>query len=422
MDITTSSSPREPDNSKKPPPPQHPHQQPSVLLDENTTLSSLVSAADDRAAYIEALTRAPDVVSCETPWHRFLQAAAKKETKDDDPKVAAAVTLCRYWKERRDIFGDQRAFRPMNQTGTGALDDTDIEILNQTSLVILPNNCDSQQQGRSTVVIDNSRMGAKYDFPFFFASKLRMCFYVLHVLGENPVSQSVGVAAIGVMGKTPDKELSKRCMSLVQNAFPIRDFEYHVVFLPSRLERLSLVSYIEEILVLTLHLLGFFSNMAVVHRGKTDQEVIKKLVASGFTKRYLPTWIGGSWTLEQYKICQKKRIRMEEERTLTNEEKRARSRQSNAIRSKNKRERRKQELKVLQEQESTLLAQNKKLKETNQYYEQLMVYAQDEIAVLSEIPGSTVAAPVVDQTPNPMILQTSVMDCNCNDCRGSHAL
>ena len=340
-------------------------------------------AEEDKAAYTQALREVPELVETETPFERFLATES-----DQNPHAAAARRLCRYWRERVDIFRE-RAFRPMTQVCNGALTEQDVELLNTTAFVILPP--DARQ--RTTVAIDISRLGSKYNYQFFLAAKLRFCFYVLHVATENPISQSVGVAAIGIRAAAPDTELSKRCISLIRHALPIRCFEYHIVFLPSRLKEMSLSNFVEQILSEAYSLLGFFSRTAFVHRGKSDQDVIRNLVACGFQKRSLPTWIGGTWTVKNFRTWQKKRIRIEEERVLNEEEKKERVRKSNAIRSKMKRERNKQELDSLQEKKRILQTTNKSLEQTNQYFQGLLEYAQKEIAVLSEFAHSGQVVP-----------------------------
>ena len=41
----------------------------------------------------------------------------------------AARRRCRYWKARKQVFGEERWLLPLTQTGQGALSPSDVEIL-----------------------------------------------------------------------------------------------------------------------------------------------------------------------------------------------------------------------------------------------------------------------------------------------------
>jgi len=340
-------------------------------------------SAEDKAAYYQALAQAPNVVAAESPFELFLVT-------EDHNAIAAGKRLCRYWQERVDLF-EERAFLPMNQTGSGALSQQDIDLLNTTLFVVLPPDTDTKQK-RTVLAIDKAQLGRRYFHNVFLKSKWRSSFYLLHVACENPVTQTVGIVAIGVQGEANDEKHSKRIVSIVKNALPIRHLEFHFVFFPSRIQKLGLSSFIDDILSSSLGLLGFFSNWAFTHKGKTDQEVLQRLAERGFKTECLPTWYGGSWSLEDFANWRKQRILIEKGEKLSGEDKNLPKRQSNAVRSKKKRMRRKQEQELLQEKKKRLSSANASLKQANEYYEQVLMYAETEIAILTGIPGSTSAA------------------------------
>lgn len=85
---------------------------------------------------------------------------------DDFDVEKAAVRLCRYWKYRKDLFGE-RWLLPLNQTGTGALNANDIELLRSGSHVSLP-----LESGGIVTIYDESRLPRKPD-----DSILRVIYY-----------------------------------------------------------------------------------------------------------------------------------------------------------------------------------------------------------------------------------------------------
>lgn len=79
--------------------------------------------------YFTALEHVPELVEQESPLWRFLHVVGYNAD-------AAAKRLARFWKYRKLLFGPKRWLLPMTQTGAGALDDLDIQLLR--SGVVLP--------------------------------------------------------------------------------------------------------------------------------------------------------------------------------------------------------------------------------------------------------------------------------------------
>lgn len=121
-----------------------------------------------KAAYLEALERAPYLVEQESPGERFLLA-----TKCDP--WAAAFRLVSYWKFRRDFFGTERAFRPM--TLEGAMRE-DRRVFDLGYIALL----EPDKAGRG--VIYWNRIACTPDVAHRDCF-LRICFYLIHVASEN---------------------------------------------------------------------------------------------------------------------------------------------------------------------------------------------------------------------------------------------
>jgi len=82
----------------------------------------------EKVDYLTALRLAPYLILHESDPTRFLVYHGY------DPQQAAQG-LVRYWKNRREIFGE-RAFLPMTITGDGALTQEDIDFHKCGTLVI----------------------------------------------------------------------------------------------------------------------------------------------------------------------------------------------------------------------------------------------------------------------------------------------
>ena len=97
-------------------------------------------------AYFAAKLQVPELVTRETPESRFLAA-------ENGNIALAAQRLASYWESRVELFGEERAFLPMDQTGKGALTPRDIEMVRRLAFTSAP--CD--KQGRPMVAFDQLR-------------------------------------------------------------------------------------------------------------------------------------------------------------------------------------------------------------------------------------------------------------------------
>jgi hypothetical protein len=134
---------------------------------------------EEKAAYLEALTMAPLLVERESDPVAFLRC-------DKFDAWAAAKHLVAYWDVRKKIFGSERAFLPMTQSGAMA---NEREHLEKALTMILPDDdCD-----RSVIYVDRIRT-IKSIAPR--SSVLRCLFYVLHVLCQMENTQRRGFVRV----------------------------------------------------------------------------------------------------------------------------------------------------------------------------------------------------------------------------------
>ena len=131
----------------------------------------------------EALEIVPELVGRETAWIDFLR------TELYDPGRAAA-RLARYWKARKICFA-QRWLLPLNQTGAGALDAADVEMLRTGSRVFV------ERPGQGFLaIVDESRF-PRSPGTFVF----RLMFYAAR-LHNDEFTQRDGATFVFI-GKSP---------------------------------------------------------------------------------------------------------------------------------------------------------------------------------------------------------------------------
>eukprot|EP00977_Amphora_coffeiformis_P002107 scaffold407_cov168-Amphora_coffeaeformis.AAC.3 len=154
----------------------------AASVDEASSLQLLQEAVEslpvhEKAAYLEALERAPQLVAIESPGKSFLRVARF------DP-WAAASRLVGYWKFRKELFGLDRAFLPMTLEGA-MREDRHIFVLGGCAL--LP--CDTA--GRS-VIFFNRIACTRAVAPHCSRPQLRCLFYLGHVASEETVAPNRG--------------------------------------------------------------------------------------------------------------------------------------------------------------------------------------------------------------------------------------
>lgn len=172
-------------------------------------------SVEEKADYVEAVTKAPDITERECDPVAFLRAQNRNAAK-------AASQMATYWKVRKKVFGSS-AFTALNQTGKGALDRRDLATLGSTFLMSLPNDA----AGRSVIFCDGCRLtrcGRE--------NQLRTTFYLYSIAAENRASQTEGAVLIYVATEPSFDRANQECMDLVMSALPIRLRDIHVICNP----------------------------------------------------------------------------------------------------------------------------------------------------------------------------------------------
>jgi phosphoribosylaminoimidazole carboxylase (NCAIR synthetase) len=153
-----------------------------TMLTEGTALMAQALQAipdTDKLAYLEALERAPELVQRESDPAAFLRC-------EKYDYWAAAHRLVKYWNVRKMVFGSERAFLPMTQTGA-MLEDM-VYLQKGLSLVLA-----DDKFGRSVVYWDRIR-STSIVIP---RDSLSRCyFYLLQAISERASTQKKGFIMI----------------------------------------------------------------------------------------------------------------------------------------------------------------------------------------------------------------------------------
>jgi hypothetical protein len=95
---------------------------------------------ETKGSYAEALRRNPHLVEAESNPDLYMAY-------DQHDPWRAALRVAAYWTTRAEIFGDDRAYRPLTLSGHGALSPEDVKLFHTGFLMILPND----RHGRAVV-------------------------------------------------------------------------------------------------------------------------------------------------------------------------------------------------------------------------------------------------------------------------------
>lgn len=133
----------------------------------------------DKQAYLEACSRVPELVATESDPLKFLRCC-------EFDVEAAAKRLIEYWKVRRDLFGEQRAFLPMT---LGQAMEADRPALEKAVVQILPDD----SFGRPVLFWDRIRSNKSVIHRDEVA---RIHFYMLHIMTKRTSVQKNGYVCI----------------------------------------------------------------------------------------------------------------------------------------------------------------------------------------------------------------------------------
>jgi hypothetical protein len=131
----------------------------------------------EKAAYLEAMERCPWLVACEPGPMRFIRYHKFNIWE-------AARCFVKFWEVRKEVFGNDRAFLPMHQTGNGALSDYDLELFSTGFFSILPNN-DSGDNSNNQIVPCLIPSRIVCDNEDYLKNFMKCSFYFHSVVMEN---------------------------------------------------------------------------------------------------------------------------------------------------------------------------------------------------------------------------------------------
>lgn len=233
---------------------------------------------DIRHEYEEALRRAPQLVSEESPFLIFLQTAEYNPQR-------AAERLAFFWKYRKNWFGD-RWLLPLDQTGDGALSLSDIATLHTGYIIYHP-----RLNKTPIILIDLSRISHQ-DTP----TEIRIWYYLLHAFCIDERVRLPGEGAIVVHVVTsaprPAVNLDQQLTRVMAQA------------LPARIQQVMVVQSWQEGRERLIESLAFQQAMVSNHRcgappilvsGNSVAEIVQNLKERGVEKECLPSHMGGGF-------------------------------------------------------------------------------------------------------------------------------
>lgn len=320
---------------------------------------------EEKAAYLEAKDAASEVVAHESEARRFLAC-------EDGNVDKAAHRLVLYWKYRKELFGD-RAFKPMLQTGTGALSDDDIEILLTGAAAILPLDLN----GRPVFYLDRDRL--TLDQIQNAMARSRCFFYLLHLGCMNDAAQTKGIVCLASIANKRNAPVSDPIFNKYGANFarvlPMKVAYTHLLALSSNFAMKLLM---DGLMAAAVKMASLYAGHPIVsHQGASDEEVFEKLHWYRLPKRCVPNEYGGSWTHERFMQWHRKQRKIETKKYMTEEEILDRKRKVNLVHSRQKRFRRKIEREVLDDRAGAIKAINEDLETKNTVLESLLIAAKE---------------------------------------------
>jgi hypothetical protein len=146
--------------------------EPKISPDTRRELENLTAAIEaipesEKREYLEAQDLVPELVASESPPEAFLRF-------EENNAQAAAVRLVSYWKQRKALFGGERAFLPLSLDG--ALRD-DAEFVERALVLPLPRD----RHGRPVLFWDRTGYDSRSSDDQFPANAVHRIFmYIAH--------------------------------------------------------------------------------------------------------------------------------------------------------------------------------------------------------------------------------------------------
>jgi len=250
----------------------------------------------EKVDYLTALRLAPYLILHESDPARFLVSHAYDAQQ-------AARGLVRYWKNRRDYFGE-RAFLPMTMTGDGSLTPEDIDFFKCGTLVI----SGQDRQGCPVIIFDPSRRTLDSSA----SMRLRAAFYHYQIVSEYPASQTDGFVVFHVIGAPNYDKITTNSTKMLLGTFPVKMKAFHVFDCMKKVD-LFRRGFVQGLIGIFLSI--YSSCKTHFHPAQRREEIIQILESHhGLSREVMPCSIGGSWAYESFEEWQAARIQLERER------------------------------------------------------------------------------------------------------------
>eukprot|EP00977_Amphora_coffeiformis_P028540 scaffold35825_cov183-Amphora_coffeaeformis.AAC.1 len=233
---------------------------------------------DEKAAYLEAIETAPELVQFESNPQHFLHSV-------DYDGWAAAQRLCKYWYFRKKWFGPTRAFRPMTMNSNnrqGALSTEDCQMIQKGIFQILP----PDTHGRAVLTLRSTGTPKG-------GSILRALFYFIQKLSEQETSRTTGtvllIHLVGSVGYIDGNKWTE-AFDFVWNATAVKH------------QKVVLLGYEGSVSMSRGQALKqvFKSDAELVELVENPTENLQRMLAVGFTQEGIPTDLGGLRTPQDF--------------------------------------------------------------------------------------------------------------------------
>lgn len=239
------------------------------------------------STYLEALEKVPHLVQTETDPIMFLRT-------DHYNVEQAATRLAMHWKERKILFGDDRAFLPMTLAPDGAMGSCkkDMEQLELGYVARVPDD----DYGRPVIFLDRSTSTKSPTYKR--DCWLRVFWYLVHVICLNPNYQKSGfVVIINLKDYDPhkcgDRLGAKKMFLYIRECWCPRFKGYHATYGSHQTPVKLVQPAIRQMQGrhIRLHLRNHYG---------FDSDNIEAMKGYGLSARHVSKAIGGTFSLEEH--------------------------------------------------------------------------------------------------------------------------
>lgn len=351
-----------------------------------------------KEAYLEAMEKAPYLFEDETDPRMFLRRC-------DYDIWAAAERLCLYWKERKELFGPERAFLPLVLTGDGALSKNDVNALKAGLPAVLPET----QNGFKVIFADRRQASPHHPME----CHLRGLFYLMRYMAKDQRTQTDGILFVSLlisprMMQPVKLEHNNKMFSWLFHVFPVKVRRFYIMnCLPKHNDGVRKLYMVQDVVSSFMSSLIKISKKVPdnleVHFGRKEGDLSDILVQeAGFSLVNVPRSMGGCWDFaESNKWCQnraalerkiyklilrdvkKERVRAKQNNNNTEqrgEDKAFKKRALNVLHSRRSREKRRKHVDSLNESVNKLLEEKEHLLKEQSRLEGLLNHAHELIS------------------------------------------